>query len=529
MAVGRSVGAQEAGPTEPISASSVIAEGLATGRIRLADIPGAYDIARGYAVGAGEPVLAFVASASGATGPSGAVWMDILQSRLEGEASVEAATGTFYMLLFDDGAIDAEPAPGDPLIREFGLRAALADVGVDAVVVLDFSGPPEGLALRAASLGRQSPRSIVAAARRAAVAVGVELYESPVSDFYAAAGMATGSSALGSWLDEGLPAIALDTAGSGARPPEAGAIDTGAFAEAFAAEILAVKNGKVGPAAIRSEDVAYLRYPLPGGSLIVPDTIIISALFIALGTIAVALALGLLKGRRRTASVDAVLKEAGGAFSLAFAALVGARGLAGLARAIAGAALGTDATAAMDGSSWGVALALLIRITCVLCAYYAVSGIAAKLGMHGDHRRIDAARAALALLCADVIVAAVLFPPVVPFLLVAIVVSAIVSGRAVTAAIGLVAVGLVALPFVDPRVVAAIGDASGGAGSVASAMIDAGLAGNAAIAAFVAPFGLWLGAASSPDSHLRRGKRTAFFWLAGALACAAAETLARLA
>lgn len=500
-ALGGAAGAQEAWPA--------VSGDPSTGAVRLANLPGAFDVVRGYAVGTGAPVVAFVAAP-----PAGAILLDMLTNRLEGDGSAEAVPGTSYFFLFDDDAPAVEASPGDPLIRRPGLRAALADSGVDAVVVLDSAGRPDSLSLRAASLGRQSPRGIVEAARRAALAGGVELGERPVSDFYAAGGMAIGSRALGSWLDAGLPAIALETAGEGAV----------AFANALPAEVLA--GERVHSGSVRGDDVAYLRYPAPGGSLVVPDHIIISAMFMGLGIVGVALALGLLKGRRRTASIDAVFKEAAAAFGLSFAALIGSRGLAGLALTIAM----TVGLAAIGGDTpWGVALALLIRIAGVLCAYYSVSGIAAKLGLHGDHRRIDAARAALTLLCFDVVAAAVLFPPAVPFLLIAFLVSATASGTAVAAAAGLVAVGVVALPFVDPRVVAAIGDASGGSGSVAAAMLDAGLAGNAAIAAFVAPFGLWLGVASSPDSHLRRGRRTAFFWLAGALACAAAEALARLA
>ncbi len=501
-ACGRAAWAQEAWP--------VVSGDPSTGAVRLAYLPGAFDVVRGYAVGTGAPVVAFVAAP-----PAEAVLLATLMSRLDGDDPAEAVPGTSYFFLFDDDAPAVDPSPGDPLIRRPGLRAALADSDVDAVVVLDSAGRQDSLSLRAASLGRQSPRGIVEAARRAALAGGVELGERPVSDFYAAGGMAIGSRALGSWLEAGLPAIALETDGEGAV----------AFAEALPAEVLAGERANSG--FVRGVDVAYLRYPAPGGSLVVPDHIIISAMFMGLGIVGVALALGLLKGRRRTASVDAVFKEAAAAFGLSFAALIGSRGLAGLAIAVARAV--DDGAAAGGDNPWGVALALLIRIAGILCAYYAVSGIAAKLGLHGDHRRIDAARAALALLCFDAVAAAVLFPPAVPFLLVAVLVSATASGTAVTAAAGLVAVGVVALPFVDPRVVAAIGDASGGSGSVAAAMLDAGLAGNAAIAAFVAPFGLWLGVASSPDSHLRRGRRTAFFWLAGALACAAAEALARLA
>ncbi|HOZ73154.1 MAG TPA: hypothetical protein PK179_11625 [Spirochaetales bacterium] len=490
---------------------------------RTVEISGAFDLVSARAIGTGGATVAFVAAAGGEGGAASEAALDAALHALR-SASVHGYTA--YIMLFDPApaAIPRASEPGDPLIREPSLARALADMGMDAVVLLDLgpsggamgNGSMQGPAVRAASLGMMTPRSVLEAVRVASRAAGLRIRESPVEDFYASAGLSPGSKALAPWLEAGLAAVAIES-----RPEdiETFAALAPAIAGAVAGQVAALVSED--SAVPGSDDVGYLRYPAPTGPVLVSDAAITLGTITTTALVAAVLALGLLNGRRRKASLEAVAKEAAGAFALSFIALFGARALSLLA-ASAVRALG-DPTG--PGSpSWAVAVALVLRVAGTLSLYYTASGLASRLGLHGDHRRIDAARASLGLLCLDALVAVVVFPPVAPFLLAAVIVSALASERAVGAAMGLVAVSLLALPFFDPRVIAAIGSARG-AESVAQAMLSAGLRGNAVAAAFASPFGLWLNAASSPETRLRRGARIAPLWLVAAIVCAVGEAV----
>lgn len=522
------LGAEDAGGFDPAYArarAAALFSGLEDSEAGKADVAGVSDVVASYTVGDGPAAIAFVASISRASFARSSEALLAIARRF-GRSS---PYGTVYLFLIDEDARAAPPSEGEPLIREARLGPALADLGVDAVLVLDLGSVPAGLRLRAASWRRQSPLRVVEAARAAAAAVGIELVETPIADFYAAAGLSTGSEALGPWLDSGLPAVAIQAKGPSGDAEASPAADIADFAVAFAEAALGEYSIGSKGAYLSGEDVSYLRYPLPFGLLTVRDSTIVLVALMATALLSASLALGLFKGRRRVASLLTVTREALSAFGLSLTALLGSKALAALAEAVVEAARGPSDPSGGDGSPLIVSLALVIRIVSALCVFYAASGIAAKLGLHGDHGRIDAARAALALLCLDALVSVALFPPAAAFLLVAMALVVFASASAITAAIGLLATLLVALPFFDPRVVALIGDATGGSGSVAASILDAGLRGSVVVAAYAAPFGLWLVASSSPEASLRRGRKTAAFWTLGALACAAAEAIVRTA
>jgi hypothetical protein len=414
------------------------------------------------------------------------------------------------------------------LFRSLRIRSALVDLGVEAALILDFDGPPEELVLYAASWKNVTPRRVLEAARAASRSTAIAVREIPVLDFYAASGLSAGNQALGGWLEAGAPALVLGSSKASTQVAVRNLVDVASFAVEFARSSLGGHSRASQGTSVSGDDVDYLRYPTPFGMLLLTDALIVEATLLSLTAMAYALALGWLKGRRRTASFKAVSSEVLASFGFSLVALLGSRALSAGMFVLAGSLLGPEAMFTRDSTSLSVAIALGIRVLGTLSVYYAVSGLASKTGFLVDHRRIDAARASLVLFFIDAIVALVLFPAVVPFLLVAMALVLFTSVTAATAALGLVVTGIVALPFFDPRVVAAIGTASGGPGSVASAMLDAGLRGLVAAAAFAAPFGLWMNIATSPASRIRRGHRTALFWMLGALVCAVAELAIRL-
>lgn len=504
----------------------------ASGSVRKVELVGVSDMAIGFATGNAAPFVAIIATipVQGGSRWSEAAWLSILDKFTEKSASTAAlaSSGTVYLILVDDTAPVTVPASGDPLFRNLRVRDALADIGVEAVLILDLKGPPEELTLHAASWKKVTPRRVLEAARIASRSAGIAMREVPVLDFYAATGLSLGSVPLASWLEAGTPAVLLDSPVAGSRASDSSPVDVASFAVEFARSALGDCSRASQGTLVSGDDVDYLRYPSPFGMFLFSDVTIVQATLIALTALALALALGWLKGRRRTASLKAVSSEVVASFGFSLFALLGSRGISAMVFTLAGFLYSPETLSMRDSNSLSVALALGIRVLGTLSVFYAVSGVASHVGLLVNHRRIDAARAALVLFFVDVIAALMLFPAIVPFLLVAMALVLFSSVTAATAALGLIATGVVALPFFDPRVVAAIGTASGGTGSVASALLDAGLRGLVAAAAFAAPFGLWVNIATSPASRIRRGHRTAVFWVLGALACSIAEVIIRL-
>lgn len=495
-------------------------------------MPDARDVALAYVMGRGEPSIAFVCSVSGDDEVpwSESVWLSIMD-RLEESQASSPLIGTVYMFLVDEAAIGAvAPNPEFTLGQERLLPVALADMGVEAIVLLDFNHPPTQLSMAAASLRHMSPRKVLVRAREASEISGVDIHESPVSDFYAAAGLASGSFSLAPWLDAGLPAIAI---GSLATPigddpaAEAGIAiqsdDVNAFFEAFARQGAQKLSLEASAGKTSGDDFNYLRYPLPRGSIIIADHIITGLTLAVLAIVALGFALGFLKGRERSAQLVAVAREVLSAIVLSLLALFGSNMLASMALRMAGYSQGRGAYVSESLSRWNSALALLLRFFCALAIYYVASGTASRLKLMGRHRRIDAARAALALLCVNLLITVALRPAAAPFFILAVVVCALFSEKVVTTGVGLFLVTIVFLPFLDPRVISDMGYYTAGSGSVAAALLGVGTKGTIAMGAFVAPFSLWLAAASSPDASLNRGKKTVLLWALAALALATAE------
>jgi hypothetical protein len=521
--------AQQAGGLE--YRADALAAAAGNKRVEKYVIPGAADLIVGYRLlGTSEtrtagvdarPSVAFVVSPSAdvSSSWSEAAWLSIFESLL----ALSPGDGLAGIYLC---AVKATPAtvtavPGDPLLRGSTLREALSDLGVPAVILLDFDGPPAGLTIRAASRRAMSPRRVLMAARAAASASGTDSRENPVADFYAAAGLAEGCAMLGPWLQSGVPALVI--ANRPGSMPDSGPAGLGGFALAFVEAI-----GRTPPVGPGGDDVNYLRYPLPAGVLTLGDGTIVAATMASLAIIAVAAASGLLSGRRRRASLRAVAREAITALAMAFVAFAGARLLSDIATA---ALRGYVDTVTTSGTveSWFNVISLATHLAGALCWFYAASGLVAVLGLHGDHGRIDAAMGSLGLLCVELAVVIGVFPPAAPFFIAAIAFVAFSSETAVTAGLGLLAAALVALPLADPRVLADFGSRSGSYANVASRLLGVGFRGTTIMAAISAPFGLWLVAAASPVARLRRGRSTAPVWIVGAVACAATEAVLRLA
>lgn len=494
-------------------------------------IQGAADMLVGYrfpgmpdkhiADGNARPSVAFVITSTvdGSTFWSESAWLSIFGSLLALAPAERPAD--IWLLAVKAYPEFMAPVPGDPLLRGPTLREALFDLGLPAVIVLDFDGPPAGLIIRAAANRSISPRRVLEVARNAATVSGTSATERPVADFYAAAGLAQGNALLGQWLESGVSALAVTNESLPGHEP--GSINLGNFALALSDEVSHAPRGRRG-----NEDVNYLRLPLPVGVLTLGDRTIIVAALSILAIIALAAASGLLNVQRRKVSVAGLVREAMTALALAFLAFAGARLLSDLAINVLRRFV--DPVLA-DGNigAWFRVVSLAAHLAGALCWFYTSSGFTAMIGLHGDHGRIDAAMGSLALLCAELVITIAAFPPAAPFFIVAIAFAAFTSESAVASGLGLLATALVFLPFADPRVLAEFRGSSAGYATVASRLLELGLGGTAAIAAVSAPFGLWLVAASSPVARLRRGRRTAPVWLFGAFACAATEAALRLA
>ena len=204
-------------------------------------VPGAADLLVGYrllgtsgsqiACGNAQQSVAFVVSAAmdGSPSWSEAAWLSIFESLLKLPYGDRQAGICMFAVKTSPDMV--APFPGDPLIRGMTLREALADMGMPAVVLLDFDSPPTGLAILAAAHHSMSPRRVLEAARAAAAASGIDAQENPVADFYAAAGVADGNALLGPWLGSGVPAIVLANGSQVAS--DSGTVEMGRFALAF--------------------------------------------------------------------------------------------------------------------------------------------------------------------------------------------------------------------------------------------------------------------------------------------------------
>lgn len=389
--------------------------------------------------------------------------------------------------------------PGEPFLRKPGLPGLLADEGVVALLSIAVGEPGEAL-IAAAARGYAAPRYVLKAARAASSSLGLAVVESPVTDFYAVIGLADGEPGLLPWLEAGLPALAV-------RAP-----DPAAFAAAFAS-IAAAASSRVRPAS-PDRDVGYLRYPLPGRIVTLGDRAIV-LLALGLGALfAAGSALGLLRGRRRSTSFAQVAREGLTAFALAFVALALTSALMALGRNLSAAAFGAPPR---SGSAWLDGATLALRAFTAVASFYAASGIAAKAGLHGEHGRIEAARAALLWFCSLAVTCLPFFPQAAPFLLAGALLSTLTSLGPPVGLAGLALFGALVVPFLD---IQALSSLRTGSATALEAMGSSAL-----LAVFATPFGLWIVAAFSKESALFRGRRTWGFWLASAFASAAAEAL----
>ncbi len=401
------------------------------------------------------------------------------------------------------GDVSAD-SPGEPFLRGPGLPGLLVDEGVVALLSIG-AGEPGVARIAAAARGYASPRHVLKAARAAAASLGLTAAESPVPDFYAVVGLADGEPGLLPWLEAGLPALAV-------RAP-----DPAAFAEAFASVAALASGAGSDPkrdAVSPDGDVGYLRYPLPGRIVTLGDRAIV-VLALGLGSFFFAVsALGLLRGRRRSTSFAQVAREGLTAFAMAFVALALTSALIALGRHLSAAAFGSPPR---PGSAWLDSATLALRAFIVVAAFYAASGIAAKAGLHGEHGRIEAARAALLWFCSLAVACLPFFPQAAPFLLAGALLSTLTSLGPPVGLGGLALFGALVVPFLDIQALSSL--------RTGSATALEALGSSALLAVFATPFGLWIVTAFSRESALFRGRRTWGFWLASALLASAGEAL----
>jgi hypothetical protein len=274
-----------------------------------------------------------------------------------------------------------------------------------------------------------------------------------------------------------------------------------------------------------SLDRDYLRYPLPGGTLTFDDTTIVVLLMATCVLMGVAISLGLLADRKRTVSPIGLLHEASSALALSWLSFWTVAMLVRLVMgAVSGSLLDGLLRAGKEFPVWIASSSLALRIGAFLSAFYAFSGLASRFGLLGQHGRLEAAMAAMALLCLETLVAMALLPPVVPFFLLAIVLVAFTAQSAAASGLGLVMV----VSVLSPYLLRVLFSSTGSRGAAVT-VLEAGIGGITVMAALAAPLILWTVAASSPASSLRRGRRTAGAWFASALMFSLGEAAIRTA
>lgn len=458
-----------------------------------------------------DPPVAIVAFAGGDgdTLWPGAAWLAVLSRFVDNPPS----RGALMLLVsaIKNSAVDvhstgaaAPDVPGTPLIRAPGIRAALADARIGAIVILDLDGPNIGARLDAESRGHQAPRQVLTLVRTAAASLGQRLAENPVGGLYAAAGLSAGNPILAPWLQAGLPAVALGSVSMAGSVVPVGEADYVLLVAAIAERSGAMPAGQ-------GRDVDYFRYPLPSGTMTIGDGAIVALILASAVLLVIASALG--PFGRKPLSAATVAWEAAIAIVLALTAIAGSQQLVAAGSAMA-VHLGMRAQEAM-AVAWmqpvlgGILLAL--RLVVVLAVFYAVSGLLSRLGLHAPHGRYEASVAALALFSIDALLAIAVVPALVPMLLLSMMLVMMAGRSAAGAMLGLFAMAGVMVPFVDPRILTGLRH------------------GLVQVSLLAAPFGLWVVAASSSANVLRRGRSTAPVWLAIAVAAAVSEALVRIA
>lgn len=475
------------------------------------------DLVAGYVVrtagdsDAMDPPVAIIAQSGGsgnALWPE-AAWLAVLRRLVDSPPE----QGALMLLVTPAGATPigatsagaaADRAPGAPLNRAPGVKAALADARIGAIIILDLDGPTIGARLDAASRGHRSPRQTLTLVQAAATSLGLRLDENPVGGLYAAAGLSAGNPVLEPWLQAGLPAVALGSVSMAGRVAPVSEAD---YVTLIAA--IAERSGSTGVG--QGRDVNYFRYPLPSGPMTMSDGAIVTLMLASAVLIVIAFSVGPL--RRRPVSAATVAWEAAMAIVLALAALVGSHALVTAASTLA-IAFGMQTQAAMAAAWMQPALSCIIlglRLVVMLAVFYAVSGLLSMLGLHATHGRYEASVAALVLFGIDALLAMAVVPALVPVLLLSMVLVTPATRSAAGAMLGLFAMAGAMLPFVDPRILTGLQH------------------GAIQISLLVAPFGLWVVAASSSATVLRRGRSTAPVWLAVAVAGAVSEALVRIA
>ncbi|HUW69022.1 MAG TPA: hypothetical protein VMX33_02210 [bacterium] len=453
-----------------------------------------------------DPPIAIVAQAQSVSGTPWpeAAWLAVLQRLVDSPPPQGALVLLIGPVGAEHSAHVTDMTPGAPLVRGAGIMEALADARIGAIILLDIDGPSIGARLDAESRGHQSPRQTLTLVRKAASSLGLKLRENPVGGMYAVAGLSAGNPALAPWLEAGLPAVALGSVSLSGQVEQLGEAD-------YVSLIAAVAQASGAIRLDDDRDTNYFRYPLPSGAMTISDRAIVSMILGSALMIALAGSLGPL--RRKPISGRAVIREAAMAILLALAAIVGAHVLVEAAQWLA-LRFGLQAQplmAAIWMQSILHGIILGIRLTVALAVFYAVSGLLSRLGLHATHGRYEASVAALMLLCIDALVAMAVMPALVPMLLLSMFLVMMAARNAAGAMLGLFAISGVMLPFVDPRIITGLHQ------------------GVILVSLFAAPFGLWVVAATSSATTLRRGRSTALVWVAIAVTGAACEAVIRVA
>lgn len=467
-----------------------------------------------------------------------AAWLSLLEAAKHWPA--DRCADTLFMVRYRTGSV-APVTTGAPLVRQRTIAAAVAEMGPALVVTLtsDDGSDDGNYTIFTADGGRQAPLATVRMLEKAAAGSGFEPSWQPVIDVYASLDLYHGDDFYASLLVQGIPAIRLDIGnGTGQGPIDTFFLELAGLAGGVPF-LQADDAGKHGDFKLSVSGTAnhgaWFRYPLPSGMLTIDDTASVIAVLALVTMLAFGRAIMQAAGGKTFVSRHgAIIRESVTVLSVTIvavnAAALSGEVMTGMVDEVSGFMVAVDSASAGPGPVariWLLLLLLLVRGAASLSVFYALSGLLSLAGVAGKHTRSEASLASFSLLVFNGIAAMVRYPQMVPFLVVSMFLVAMGARTGIASMSGLLAALLIAVPFLNPQLLTAHSADAGWGNSLIGGLVLAPPAVLAAVGAFFAPYILWLVAASSPATHLHRGKRTLGFWLAGIVVFSLAEAIVR--
>lgn len=379
-------------------------------------------------------------------------------SNLEGMA-------VFLLLMEDLAVTEIENSIAFFLVQSSSAigQNQFADPGSSKILVLDHEMP---FALRTASYRHLCPYYYLKSARAVLKEKGLEWHEDWADGLLARLGINNGMKSLQVWHVSSFSALGM---GMGLADSQI---------------LVALASEK--PQWLHSEDLNYLRFPLPFGLLDFPDHI--SAIFSLLFMSMILLYAWLHRKRRES------LQEAIIAFFLVF----GAIGIASLAARLFSFAY--QRLFEIQGASmWP---GMILRTVSSGLVYYALSGFASRLGFLPIVARISGMHGAAILFSMGGFLSIFFAPALTPFLLFFALLSLLASRSIPLSILGLLLALGVSAPWlfylVMPDSTAAL-----------EGVLKPGLFSISILTLAIAPLSLWLASAFSPGNKLARAKKPA--------------------